>query len=67
LDESGQEQIIQWESSFKDSDNVSFKQVLLLFATIIQLKTISRIATIQKEQKQITELVRLAEKSEGNV
>jgi len=67
MDENSQEQITQWESLFKDLDDFSFKQGLLLFATIIWLKTISRVATLQCEWKHITELPRFAEESEGNV
>jgi len=67
MDEQAQQIVGHWESRYKDETDVSFQRGLSLLATIIDLKTISSVATIEHERGRIISLAKFAASSDGDI
>lgn len=67
MDEKAQELIGHWEGRYKDATDVSFQRGLSLLATIIDLNTISSVATVERERGRIIGLAKFAAGVDGDI
>jgi len=67
MSEKAQTAIGFWEGRYVDQDDQTFRRGLSLLTTIIELKTISTVATVEQERLRLTQLVAFAEQVEGEI
>ena len=67
LSEDGQRSVKTWSTKYEDSTDDTFRRGLSLLTTIIGLKTISSVATVQGERLRITQLPAFTESVEGDI
>jgi len=67
LSEEGQSTVEKWSSRYADDQDTTFRRGLSLLTTIIDLKTISTVATVDRERLRITQLAEYAASVDGDI